>query len=87
MKQFQKNDRVNIVGGKYKGKKGTYKRPAGDGTKSAAIAIDGDDVRERTLRLSSIEKEERTTRDEILTEIAGLTKRLRELEVKVQKLE
>ena len=88
MKKLNVGDRVIIVAGSYKGKQGTYKRIAGDGTKSAAIAIDGDTVKERTLRLTSLKKAPtEPTREELLREIADLTTRLQELEVRVQQLE
>ena len=86
-------DRVKIVAGKYKKNgEGVHLRPAG--FISAAIKVKDDKKQERTLRLSSIELMEMeprtsasaTTREELLEDIADLTKRLKELEVKVKQL-
>ena len=85
-----KGDKVNIVGGKYKGRKGVFLRKAG--LLSAAVSIDGDSVKERTLRLKSIEVNRKgrttntTTKEDILKEIADLSRRLKDLELKIKYL-
>ena len=80
-------DSVVITAGDYAGKKGIYKGSAGK--VSGRVAIRGDTAPERTLRLTSIVKEENSSSGirEIRDEIAELTERLKVLEVKLQDLE
>ena len=79
-----------IIAGKYKGKQATYLRDAGDKGCCGAVAIEGDTQQERTLWLASLKlvsRAKKITKEEVLSEMADLSKRLEELRVKVEELE
>lgn len=90
MPTYKKWDPVDVIGGKYVNKKGKYLRPAG--LVSAVVKIEGDNQQERTIRLSSIQPGKQATatdaplKEEIMADIADLTKQLKDLKVKVQNL-
>jgi ribosomal protein L24 len=91
---LERGDVVTIIAGNYKGKQGEYRRPAG--RLSAAIAIEGDSVQERTLRLTSLKlktpnkKDSNTNtkkKEAIIEEITKLQLRLEELRLQVKDLD
>ena len=101
MPKYKRGDQLKIIAVKYKShEEGTYIRPAG--FISACIKVKGDDRVERTVRLTSIallegkaegrgattpkEGQGATTKEEVLEDIAALTRNLKELELKVKAL-
>lgn len=77
---LNQDDRVRIVAGKYKGRKGNYKWSTG--TISAVVKIDGDTQNSRTLRRKSIV---RLAPEEEEAEVEAICDRLNTLSVELQK--
>ena len=89
---LQENDRIRIVAGVYKGRKGVFKWRAGN--ISAVVKVDGDTQTTRTIRLKSIKEDVQTASDRLgndaadcladLEKIHGnMVEKIRELEEKM----
>ena len=92
--ELTKGDRVAITGGKHKGRKANCLRAAGK--VSCCVAVDGDTIQERTIRLwnvKSIKSSQSETqhsnnpkKDEMLAKITELSGLLEDLKLKVDEL-
>ena len=74
---LKKNDRARIVAGVYKGRRGVYKQRVG--TVSAVVKLYGDGVGTRTIRRTSIEKDNRTGSVVLLEEATVMMEKLDDL--------
>ncbi len=54
MSSFNADNRVDIIAGSYKGRRGTYLAPAGIRGLSARVSVDMDSKEYRSLRLASL---------------------------------
>ena len=91
MAPLKDGDPINVIAGKYKGRKGIYKRPTG--LMSVVVKLDGDN-QAKTIRMRSIEKSSTTNADTITIdraeyeqvnkEIADLSEAVRRLEIKIK---